>query len=41
VHELVEASEVGTLLAEPNTALVVGYRARVPRRDVVRLSPVY
>jgi hypothetical protein len=41
VHELVEASEVGTLLAEPNTALVVGYRARVPRRDVVRLSPVH
>jgi hypothetical protein len=41
VHELVEASEVATLLAEPNTALVVGYRARVPRRDVVRLSPVY
>lgn len=41
VHDLVDASEVGTLLAEPNTALVVGHRARVPRRDVVRLAPHY
>jgi hypothetical protein len=41
LHDLVDASEVPTLLAEPNTALVVGHRARVPRRDVVRLKPVY
>jgi hypothetical protein len=41
VHDLIDPSEIAGLLAEPNTALVVGYRARVPRRDVVRLNPEY
>jgi hypothetical protein len=35
------AGEMTTLLAEPNTALAVLTRARVPRRDVIRVQPVY
>jgi hypothetical protein len=35
------AGEMTTLLAEPNTTLAVLTRARVPRRDVIRVQPVY
>jgi TraM recognition site of TraD and TraG len=38
-HPLIVPEEVSTLLAEPNLALVVTTRARVPRRDVVMLKP--
>jgi hypothetical protein len=38
---LVNAGELLTLLAKPDTALVVTTRARVPRRDIVQLEPVY
>lgn len=36
---LVFAEELPTLLAEPNLALAITTRARVPRRDVIKLSP--
>lgn len=36
---LVFPEEMTTLLAEPNLALAVTTRARVPRRDVIKLSP--
>jgi len=36
---IVVAEELPTLLAEPNLALAVTTRARVPRRDVIKLSP--
>lgn len=38
---LIEAAELATLLAEPDTALAVLNRARAPRRDVIRLCPEY
>ncbi|TWB21114.1 type IV secretory system conjugative DNA transfer family protein [Nitrospirillum bahiense] len=38
VAPIVTAEEVNELVVEPNTALAVLTRARVPRRDVVRLS---
>lgn len=38
---LVNGGELMTLLAKPDTALIVTTRARVPRRDVVQLDPVY
>lgn len=38
---IVESAEIQTLLAEPNTALAYVTRARVPRRDVIRLTPDY
>ncbi|MCW2247836.1 hypothetical protein M2352_003470 [Azospirillum fermentarium] len=41
VAPLIEAAEFGELVVEPDTALAVLTRARVPRRDVVRLAPVY
>jgi len=40
-HALMNGGELLTLLARPDTALIVTTRARVPRRDVVQLSPVY
>lgn len=33
--------ELTELVVEPDTALAILTRARVPRRDVVKLSPVY
>lgn len=38
-HPLVVAEEMTTLLAEPNLALAVTTRGRVPRRDVIKLTP--
>ena len=38
-HQLIQPEEIATLLAEPNLALAVTTRARVPRRDVIVLSP--
>src|SRR5690606_8517923 len=38
---LFQAAEVVVLLAEPNTAIALTNRARVPRRDIIRLNPVY
>lgn len=35
------AEELAELVVEPDTALAILTRARVPRRDVVKLSPVY
>lgn len=39
--EIVRGAELATLLAEPDTALVVLNRARVPWRDVIRLQPTH
>lgn len=41
VVPLVTGGELQTLLAEPDTALVFATRARVLRRDVIRLTPRY
>lgn len=38
---VINAAELQTLLAEPDTALILATRARVARRDVIRLSPAY
>jgi hypothetical protein len=38
---LVTAGEIGSLVAEPDTGIVIATRARVPRRDVIRLKPEY
>ncbi|MGV3616689.1 MAG: type IV secretion system DNA-binding domain-containing protein [Fimbriimonas sp.] len=38
-HPLVVAEEMSTLLAEPNLALAITTRGRVPRRDVIKLTP--
>ena len=38
---LVHPEELSTLLAEPNLALAVAVRGRVPRRDVIKLSPKF
>lgn len=38
---LITPDEVGSITAEPDTALVAVMRCRVPRRDLVRLSPIY
>lgn len=38
---IIAPSETSSLLAEPNTALAACVRARVPRRDVIRLNPIY
>ena len=38
---VIEPGEMQTLLAEPNSAVVAVTRGRVPRRDVVRLSPIF
>jgi hypothetical protein len=38
---LVLPDELTELVVEPDTALAILTRARVPRRDVVKLSPVY
>lgn len=40
-HPLVVAEEMSTLLAEPNLALAITTRGRVPRRDVIKLTPRY
>lgn len=40
-HPLVAAGEAANLLAEPDTAIALVTRGRVPRRDVIRLKPVY
>jgi len=41
VAPLLDPAEVSSLLARPDSALVVATRARVVRRDVVMLSPIY
>jgi hypothetical protein len=41
VRAIVEAGEISSLLADPDTALAIITRARVLRRDVIRLSPLY
>jgi len=41
VSALVSAEEVALLTAEPDTALVSVMRGRVPRRDLVKLNPIY
>lgn len=41
ISKLVEPDEVSVLTAEPDTALVSVMRGRVPRRDLVRLKPIY
>lgn len=41
ISKLVDEDEVSVLTAEPDTALVSLMRGRVPRRDLVRLSPIY
>jgi len=41
VSPLVAADEVALLTAEPDTALVSVMRGRVPRRDLVKLNPIY
>jgi len=38
---LIFAEELPTLLAEPNLALAITIRARVPRRDVIMLTPKF
>jgi hypothetical protein len=38
---IVKADEISGMLCIPNTALVSGNRGRVPRRDVVKLKPIY
>lgn len=38
---LIQTGEVATLLAEPDTALALLVRGRVPRRDIIRLKPIY
>lgn len=38
---LVYTDEMPTLLAEPNLALALFTRARVPRRDVIKLKPMF
>lgn len=38
---VIEAGELQTLLAEPDTALVLTTRGRVPRRDIIQLAPIY
>jgi hypothetical protein len=38
---IVLADELSELVVEPDTALAILTRARVPRRDVVKLTPVY
>lgn len=38
---LVFSEEMSSLLAEPNLALLVAIRGRVPRRDIIRLDPKY
>ena len=38
---VVETDELQTLLAEPDTALVLLNRGRVPRRDIIKLKPLY
>lgn len=38
---LIRPDELQSLLAEPDTALIIANRARVARRDVIKLSPVY
>lgn len=40
-HRLIGPDEINTLLAEPNTAIAVGQRGRVVRRDVIKLQPEY
>ena len=40
-NEVVNTGEINTLLAMPDTALAVVTCARVLRRDVIRLDPVY
>mgnify|MGYP001263129329 CR=1 FL=1 len=40
-HRLITPDEINTLLAEPNTAIAVGQRGRVVRRDVIKLQPEY
>jgi hypothetical protein len=41
VRPIIVGSEIGNILAEPDTAIVLATRARAPRRDVIRLKPVY
>jgi len=41
VHPVIPAEEVQTLLAEPDTALAQIIRARVMRRDIIKLNPIY
>jgi len=38
---VVYADEISELVVEPDTALAILTRARVPRRDVVKLSPMF
>lgn len=38
---IVQPDEVSELVVEPDTALAILTRARVPRRDVVKLRPLY
>ena len=38
---LAQADELAELVVEPDTALAILTRARVPRRDVMKLRPVY
>ena len=38
---LLHAEELPDLVVEPDTALAILTRARVPRRDVVKLKPIY
>lgn len=40
-HRLITPDEINTLLAEPNTAIAVGQRGRVVRRDVIKLQPEF
>ena len=41
VRPIAQAGEISALLSEPDTALAVITRARVLRRDVIRLKPMY
>lgn len=41
VAPLLHAEELSDLVVEPDTALAILTRARVPRRDVVKLTPIY
>jgi hypothetical protein len=41
VRPIAQAGEISSLLSEPDTALAVITRARVLRRDVIRLKPMY
>ncbi|MGZ5234402.1 MAG: hypothetical protein ACXWC3_30705, partial [Burkholderiales bacterium] len=38
---LVAGGEIASLVAVPDTAIVIATRGRVPRRDVIRLTPEY